>query len=67
MEHEHGDLRVPHSSGCSGAGAPLFAQHLARLRLRQGVRVPVPRRGSYAALYAILAAQALRGVPLVSL
>lgn len=65
----HGDLRVPHFIGLHAIQAlPLVALVLARRRFREQVRVRLVWIGaaSYAAVFAILLAQALRGQAVVS-
>ena len=66
---DHGDLRVPHFVGLLALQVlPLVSLLLARGRFRPNVRVRLTlvAAASYAALYAILVLQALRGVPLVA-
>jgi len=66
---EHGDLRVPHFVGLHAMQAlPLVGFLLARRRVSAAVRVRLTliAAASYAALYVILLAQALRGVPLIA-
>lgn len=66
---EHGDLRVPHFVGLHAVQLlPLVAILLARGRLPQEVRVRLVfvAAVSYAALYAIVLRQALRGAPVVA-
>ena len=66
---EHGDLRVPHFLGLHALQAlPAIALVLRRRRLDGEVRVRLVKvaAASYAALFAILLVQALRGVPLVA-
>ena len=66
---EHGDLRVPHFVGLHAMQAlPLLTLGLARRRLGAAVRVRLTliAAASYAALYVILLAQALRGVSLIA-
>ena len=61
---EHGDLRVPHFLGLHALQAlPLVALILARRRLedRMRARMVMIAAASYAALFGILLAQALRG------
>ena len=66
---EHGDLRVAHFIGLHAMQVlPLVALLLARRPVQPHVRVRLTlvAAASYAALYAILLIQALRGVPLVT-
>jgi hypothetical protein len=66
---EHGDVRVPHFVGLHAMQAlPLLALLLAHGRLPGKVRarLVLVASASYAALYAILLTQALRGVSLVA-
>jgi hypothetical protein len=65
----HGDLRVPHFVGLHALQVlPVVALLLARGRFRPHVRVRLTlvAAASYAALYAILLLQALRGITLVA-
>ena len=66
---EHGDLRVPHFVGLHAMQTlPVFALFLARRRISSTRRARLVLIGaaSYAALYLILLAQALRGIPVVA-
>jgi hypothetical protein len=66
---EHGDLRVPHFIGLHAVQAlAVFALLLARTSLRRAARARLVliAASSYAALYAILLFQALRGVSVVA-
>ena len=66
---DHGDLRVPHFIGLHAVQViPLVAFLLARRRLdaARQVRLVLAATISYAALFAILLWQALRGQPLIA-
>lgn len=66
---EHGDLRVPHFIGLHALQViPIVALLLARRRVSNVVRVrlTLTAAASYAALFAILLSQALRGQSLLS-
>lgn len=65
----HGDLRVPHFLGLHAIQAvPLVALAARRRRWREsaGIRAVMVSAASYAALFGILAAQALAGQPVVT-
>lgn len=66
---EHGDLRVPHFLGLHALQVlPIVALILARRKVGMAARVRLvwAAAGSYAALFVILLAQALRGQSLVA-
>lgn len=66
---EHGDVRVPHFVGLHALQVlPVLALLLDRRRITQPVRVGLVlvAAASYAALYAILLVEALRGVAVVA-
>jgi hypothetical protein len=67
---QHGDLRVPHFVGLHALQAlTLAAVVLRRLRTqaRTRARLVLAAAAGYAALYAVLLVQALRGVPLFAM
>jgi hypothetical protein len=66
---EHGDLRIPHFVGLhaiQALGILAFVLGRGRVRLPARARLVIVAALSYAALYAILLIEALRGVSLVA-